>query len=99
MDLLEFAKGSGSRVYFNGTRLAISAKTEYPDEAWEFVRYCLLSDYDGTGFPVVRARFEKALEKSLEEEVTEAYFQGQKSAEGSAAIIQNRIQLYLDERD
>ena len=155
------AEGSGSRVYFNGTRLAINAKTEYPDEAWEFVRYCLLSEYDGTGFPVVRARLEKALEKSLEEEMTEdenggrspvyrisyfependvsilvekadqadvdavrelvekasgkyeyhneiqniieeeaeAYFQGQKSAEEAAAIIQNRVQLYLDERN
>ena len=154
------ANGSGSRVFWNGAQLSVCAETEYPDEAWEFVRYCLLNGYDGAGFPVERARFEEVLERSMEEEMTknedgsespicrisyrependvnilvekadeadaatirelvekavgkyeyhveilniieeeaEAYFQGQKSAGEAAAIIQNRIQLYLDER-
>lgn len=150
--------GSGTAALFSGDELAISSKSEYQKEAWEFVKYFMQNGYNGTGFPVVKEQFDAFLEESLNEvlinengelsavakrsytekniisiqvykcepedvavirelvnqisdkfqyhteiqkiidEEIAAYFQGQKEIEEVCEIIQNRVQLYLDEK-
>lgn len=137
--------GSGSYIRAEES-YALSARSRYPEGAWEFLRYYLTDEYQSdlkTGLPVQTKYFlkrsEGALEKSrsyntdadsdlskplteeqLEElvrfllsvnrryyfnedlmnivkEEAEAFFAGHQTAREAAAVIQNRVQLYLDE--
>ena len=60
------AGGSGTAVSFRGNELAINAKAENQEVAWEFVKYYLLNGYTGEGFPVVTAQFDKVMAESME---------------------------------
>lgn len=60
--------------------------TTYLEEFLEFVDGCEAAD-----------KWPAVIEQILEEELG-PYFQGDKTAQEAAALIQNRVQLYLDER-
>lgn len=60
--------------------------TTYLEEFLDFVDSCVAGD-----------KWPLRIEQILEEEL-EPYFQGDKSAQEAAGLIQNRVQLYLDER-
>ncbi|MEG1458369.1 MAG: extracellular solute-binding protein [Acetivibrio sp.] len=152
------AKKNGSAIS-PGLQLAISAKSEFQDAAWEFVKTFFLDEFqDGMewGWPVKISSLEKKKEKEqkpstykdengkevvyedtamidgkevkigkvtdeecekvmnflkslnqvmrcdqnvtkIMDEETGAYFSGQKSAEETANLIQNRVQTYLNE--
>ncbi|MCD7751429.1 MAG: extracellular solute-binding protein [Lachnospiraceae bacterium] len=148
------ADGTGTAI-LTDTSLAINANSEYPEGAWEFVRYYVLngSEYGGC-FPIVKSKLDEAMEDAMSitysndnenntqwpmikasqygieiyqgeqsdvdavmelialadsryyynptimniiNEEAAYYFAGQKSFEEVAAIIQNRVQLYLAE--
>ena len=61
--------------------------TTYLEEFLDFVDICVAGD-----------KWSLGIEQILEEEL-ESYFQGDKSAQKAAELIQNRVQLYLDELD
>ncbi len=150
--------GIGSAALFSGDQMAISSKSKYQKEAWEFVKYFMDNGYTGTGFPVGREQFETYLNESLNEviisendevskfakrsyterdglsiqvykcepedvevirdlvnnisdkfqyhleiqniigEEASAYLHNQKEIEEVCGIIQNRVQLYLNEK-
>lgn len=156
----------GNLIQTAGGSMAMSAKSEYKDGAWEFMKTILsdeyqdslVSEYGGWGFPVKKSSLEKQFELDMtpdyyedeegnkienpkttwgyddfemeimaatQEEVdavrgliasaeklsgstneqlvniiteeSEPFFKGQKSAADTAAIIQNRIQIYVNE--
>lgn len=60
-------KGTGSAVLFSGDEMAINSKSEYQEEAWEFVKFFLQNGYNGTGFPLVKEQFDKILNESMNE--------------------------------
>ena len=49
-----------------GGSLAINAKSEHPDGAWDFVKYYLFH-YAGVGMSVVKDRFERQMENAAKE--------------------------------
>lgn len=61
------AEGSGTAVYFMGSQLAIGARSEKQQEAWDFVKYYLQNGYDGQGFPIVKEQFDQAMARAMEE--------------------------------
>lgn len=60
------AHGTGTSASLTGAQLAINAKSQNPDLAWEFIRYYLTEDDSGQGFPIVKDRFETAMEQAKE---------------------------------
>ena len=64
-------QGSGTALSFRGMELAVNARKENQEAAWEFVKYCLLNGYDGRGFPVVKAQFEAAMDAAMQPEMVE----------------------------
>lgn len=62
------AEGTGTAITFRGSDVAINAKKENQDGAWEFVKFYLLHGYDGQGFPIVQRQFSQILDASMEEE-------------------------------
>lgn len=151
-------EGAGNVIMYN-QNFAISSKSEYQQEAWEFIRYYLTEDYQDTieyGWPVLKSSLNKMMEKAQEKpyyidengqkveyedtwyiggvevtmdplsqedcdrvvgflnsakgvyaydqaimsivyEETAPYFDGQKTAEEVADIIQSRIYIYVNE--
>ena len=71
------AEGTGTVIAFRGSDVAINAKKENQEGAWEFVKFYLLNGYDGQGFPIVQEQFDRVLDASMEEEyiVTEERIQ------------------------
>ncbi len=152
------AEGQGSYLTANAS-YAISARSLYPEGAWEFVRYYLTEEYQsdrGYGMPTIKSLFmEQAKEatgrpyyldqngnkveydesiwinneeikldpmsqeqvdeivnfvfsvdktyysndevRNIINEEMEAFYSGQKTAQDVAAIIQSRVQIYVDE--
>lgn len=62
------ASGSGTAVGFRGDQLAINARSEKQQEAWEFIKYFVLKGYDGQGFPVLKEEFDRTMDRALEDE-------------------------------
>lgn len=62
------AEGTGTVIAFRGSDVAINAKKENQEGAWEFVKFYLLNGYDGQGFPIVQEQFDRVLDASMEEE-------------------------------
>lgn len=60
------AGGTGTAVSLRGAQLAINAKSRNPELAWEFIRYYLTEDGSSQGFPIVKERFEAAMEQAQE---------------------------------
>lgn len=60
--------GSGTAVAFRGSDVAINARNENTEGAWEFVKFYLLHGYDKQGFPIVKQQFDQAMEAAMEEE-------------------------------
>ena len=150
-------EGSGVQVSVSGG-LAISAKSNSTDVAWDFIKTLLSDDFQGDqwNFPVTKSALDKALAEAMEQdyytdengekvyydqstnigdteytlspltqeqvddfkamvdgasvggnydtdimdiinEESAAYFSGDKSAEDVAALIQNRVSIYLGE--
>lgn len=154
-----FPNESGKGSVLGGDQMyAISAKSLYPDGAWEFVRYYLDDEYQSEvySFPVSKEAFLALANEAMENpyyldengekveyedtfyingeeiplpnmsqeqvndfvsfiesvdkkmyynteiqnivtEEAEAFFSGQKSVDDVAALIQNRVQLYVNE--
>lgn len=67
--------GMGSSFGTADNGFAISAKSEYKDVAWDFVKYILTDEYQEEhgwgGFPTSKARFEKRLEEERTPEFEE----------------------------
>lgn len=64
------AEGSGTAIDFRSSAVAINARNENQDGAWEFVKFYLLQGYDGQGFPMVKEQFEQVMEAAMEEDFT-----------------------------
>lgn len=62
------AEGSGTAVTFRGSVVAINAKKEEQEGAWEFVKFYLLHGYDGQGFPIMQEQFNQVLNNAMTEE-------------------------------
>lgn len=62
------AEGTGTAITFRGSDVAINAKKQNQDGAWEFVKFYLLHGYNGQGFPIVQRQFSQILDVSMEEE-------------------------------
>lgn len=77
------AEGTGTVIAFRGSDVAINAKKENQEGAWEFVKFYLLNGYDGQGFPVVQDQFDWALDASMEEEYFVTEERTQKKPKGS----------------
>ena len=151
-------EGAGSVIMYN-SNFAISARSPYKQEAWEFIRYYLTPEYQDTinyGWPVLKSSLDVKMEEAQEQpfyidengekveyndtyyiggmeitldpltsedcdrvrsflesaediysydtaimnivyEETAPYFDGQKTAEEVADIIQSRIYIYVNE--
>ncbi len=61
--------GSGTAIGFHGGELAINAKSENMDVAWEFVKYYILNGYDGNGFPVVSEQFDEVMTAAMTDDL------------------------------
>lgn len=89
------AEGTGTVVTYRGTEVAINAKKENREGAWEFVKFYLLHGYDGQGFPIVQEQFDQILDASMEEEyyVTQ---QGEteRQPKGFYSTIYDNIEIY-----
>ncbi|MBR3762008.1 MAG: extracellular solute-binding protein [Lachnospiraceae bacterium] len=59
-------EGSGTAVSFRGSQLAINAKGENQDKAWEFIKYYLMNGYGNGGFPVIKTQFDTKMEQVME---------------------------------
>lgn len=59
--------GTGIAALFSGDELAINAKSEYQQEAWEFIKFFIQNGYYGAGFPVEKERFDLVLNEALKE--------------------------------
>lgn len=57
---------SGTAVRLRGSQLAINAKEEHTEEAWEFLKYYMLNGYEKMGFPVLQSLFEETLKVAQE---------------------------------
>lgn len=55
------SKGSGTAISLRGAQLAINAKEEHQEEAWEFIKYYILNGYNNGGFPILETKFEEYL--------------------------------------
>ncbi len=87
--------GTGAAALFSGDELAINAKSEYREEAWEFVKYFIKHGYNGTGFPVEKAQLDAVLRESLNEVFVED--NGERSACIKKSYIERdivSIQIY-----
>ncbi len=62
------AEGTGTAVAFRGSDIAINAKKENQEGAWEFVKFYLLHGYDGQGFPIVQEQFDQIMDTAMTEE-------------------------------
>lgn len=62
------ADGSGTAIAFRNSDVAINARKENQEGAWEFVKFYLLHGYDGQGFPVVKQQFDRVMEAAMEED-------------------------------
>lgn len=62
------AEGTGTVITFRGSDIAVNAKKENQEGAWEFVKFYLLHGYDGQGFSIIQEQFDQILEASMEEE-------------------------------
>lgn len=78
-----------------GTRYLIGGEAIQLEADWDAVREELLTIYEKS---VPNPGMPKAVEAAISEGLAE-YFDGTKSAEEAGAILQNRVQLYLDERN
>lgn len=77
------ANGSGTAISFQGNQLAINARTDKQDAAWEFVKYYLLNASDGENFPVVKTQFEETMVKAMEPEMVVSVEGTYEAAKGS----------------
>ncbi len=62
------AEGTGTAAAFSGIDVAINAKKENQEGAWEFVKFYLLHGYDGQGFPIVQDQFDQIMDAAIKEE-------------------------------
>lgn len=60
------ANGSGTAVSYRGNELAVNAKKENQEAAWDFVKYYLLNGYAEGGFPVVKTQFDEVMEQAMQ---------------------------------
>ena len=60
------SEGSGTAISLRGSQLAINAKEEHQEEAWEFIKYYILNGYNNGGFPILETKFEEYLAKAQE---------------------------------
>jgi len=60
------SEGSGTAISLRGSQLAINAKEEHQEEAWEFIKYYILNGYNDGGFPILETKFEEYLVKAQE---------------------------------
>lgn len=60
------SEGSGTAISLRGSQLAIYAKQEHQEEAWEFIKYYILNGYNNGGFPILETKFEEYLVKAQE---------------------------------
>ena len=150
-------EGSGTCISIRDGELAINAKSDKQDQAWDFIKYYIQNGYSGLGFPTYKDNFDAAMKEAMTDTVAESmegtiivpkqiyteqeyfieifaasqqdvdtvialieeattrheyqadiqniineeaesYFQGQKDYQTVAAIIWNRINLYLSEQ-
>lgn len=61
--------GSGTAAAFRGAPLAINARKEHIEGAWEFVKYYITNGYSQGGFPVEVYQFEAALSLAKQPDV------------------------------
>lgn len=61
----EGEEGSNASIVFP-YELAISAKSNCPDGAWEFIKNAIISDSSTSGFKVIESDFDKACAESIE---------------------------------
>lgn len=61
------ADGSGTAVAFRGSDVAVNARQENQEGAWEFVKFYLLHGYDRQGFPIVKQQFDQVMAAAMEE--------------------------------
>lgn len=65
---LDGAYDSNAKTLGSNTRLGIMASGKHPDGAWRFVRTLMLGESEddiSSGVPVIKARFEKALDRAV----------------------------------
>ncbi len=60
--------GTGVATLFSRDELAINSKSEYQQEAWEFIKFYIQNGYYGFGFPIQQEQFDRVLQEALEEE-------------------------------
>lgn len=64
--------GNGALIQNMGSLFAISAQSEHPEGAWEFVKYMISEDYQKNYVrwynPIHKAAFDKHMESAMEEE-------------------------------
>lgn len=63
------ASGSGTAIGYRGSQLAISNYSDEKEAAWEFVKYYVQNGYDGQGFPILKDRFDEAMEKAQQKDM------------------------------
>ena len=63
------ASGSGTAIGYRGSQLAISNYSDEKEAAWEFVKYYMQNGYDGQGFPILKDRFDEAMEKAQQKDM------------------------------
>ncbi|MCM1192655.1 MAG: extracellular solute-binding protein [Acetatifactor muris] len=89
------AEGTGTVITFRGSDVAVNAKKENREGAWEFVKFYLLHGYDGQGFPIVQEQFDQILDASMEEEyyITQ---QGdmERQPKGFYSTVYENIEIY-----
>ncbi|MCH5341065.1 MAG: extracellular solute-binding protein [Acetatifactor sp.] len=64
---LPTSKGTGTALSLRGQELAISAKGEHQELAWDFVKYYIQNGYTDLGFPTLKAQFDDAMQESMRE--------------------------------
>lgn len=60
--------GSGTAASFRGEQLAINARKEHVDGAWDFIKFYILNGYSGGGFPIEADQFEACLSMAMQPE-------------------------------
>ena len=64
------ADGSGTTIAFRGSDVAINARNDNQEGAWEFVKFYLLQGYNGQGFPIVKEQFDREMAAAMEENLS-----------------------------
>lgn len=88
------AEGTGTVIAFRGSGVAINARKENQEGAWEFVKFYLLNGYDGQGFPIVQDQFDRALDAAMEEEYFDTEEGTQRKPKGSYFAGDEYIEVY-----